>query len=152
MDIMNARKPEYRSISARRIRTEAPAARGNGRPPGRDGRLANPKGFKVFKQRAWASIVRSLNLSKREQQLVRGVFEDRTDHTIASGLGISRHTVHTHFERLHTKLKVTNRAQLILRILDEFLTLTASPDSGLPPLCPYGATTRCPWRNGPAAS
>jgi DNA-binding NarL/FixJ family response regulator len=150
MDIMRAQRREYRGFSARRLKTKLLAARGERRPAGRDGKVAVRNGARVFQRRAWAAIVRALNLSKREQQLVRGVFEDRTDHSIASTLGISRHTVHTHFERLHAKLKVTNRAQLILRILHEFLTLTVSPDSGLPPLCPYGATARCPWRNGPA--
>jgi len=147
---MRAQSQEHQGFSARRLKREPPTPRRDRRFDGRDGKVVLRNGAKVFKQRAWAAIVRSLNLSKREQQLVRGVFEDRTDHSIAAAIGISRHTVHTHFERLHAKLNVTNRAQLILRILDEFLTLTASPDSGLPPLCPYGATTRCPWRNGPA--
>jgi DNA-binding CsgD family transcriptional regulator len=145
---MRAQRQEYRAFSARRLKKKPLAARGDRRPAGSGGKPAIRNGAKVFKERAWAAIVRSLNLSNREQQLVRGVFEDRTDHSIASALGISRHTVHTHFERLHAKLQVTNRAQLILHVLDEFLTLTASPDSGLPPLCPYGTTTRCPWRNG----
>lgn len=147
---MRAQSQEHPGGSARRLKREPPTPRRDRRLAGRDGKAVLRNGAKVFKQRAWAAIVRSLNLSQREQQLVRGVFEDHTDHSIASGLGISRHTVHTHFERLHAKLKVTNRAQLILRVLDEFLTLTASPDSGLPPLCPYAATIRCPWRNGPA--
>ena len=146
---MRAQRQKYRGISARRLRTKPLAARVDRRPAGRDGQPTITNGAKVFKERAWAAIARSLKLSKREQQLLRGVFEDCTDYSIASALGISRHTVHTHFERLHAKLKVTNRAQLILRILHEFLALTASPDSGLPPLCPYGATARCPWRNGP---
>jgi len=146
---MRAQKQKYRGISARRLKTKPLAARGDGGPAARTGKPATTNGAKVFKERAWAAIARSLNLSKRERQLLRGVFEDRTDYSIASALGISRHTVHTHFERLHAKLNVANRAQLILRVLHEFLTLTASPDSGLPPLCPYGATARCPWRNGP---
>jgi DNA-binding NarL/FixJ family response regulator len=113
---------------------------------------ANANGFRGFNQRAWAAITHSLNLSSREQQLVRGVFEDYTDHSIASALCISPHTVHTHFERLHRKLGVANRAQLILRVVDEFLALTASPGSGLPPLCPNHNGDGCAWhrRRGPA--
>jgi len=78
---------------------------------------------------------------------VRGVFEDSTDIAIALSLGISRHTVHTHFGRLHQKLGVTDRAQLILRVLREFLILTALSDSRLPPVCPFRGSLHCPWRN-----
>jgi hypothetical protein len=77
------------------------------------------------------------------------VFDDDTDFSIAASLGISPHTVHTHFERLHRKLEVANRSQLILRIVSEFLVLTASPGSVLPPICPNGATGGCALRNGP---
>jgi DNA-binding CsgD family transcriptional regulator len=147
-DYGRAQRQEHRDSSARRLKRKPLAVRGDGRPAGPGGKPAITNGAKVFKERAWAAIVRSLNLSKREPQLMGGVFGDCTDSSIASALGISRHTLHTHFERLHAKLKVTDRAQLILRVLDEFLTLAASPGSGLPPLCPYGATTRCPWRNG----
>jgi len=87
---MRAQQLEYRGCSARRLKRKPVATRGDGRPAGRGGKAATTNGAKVFKKRAWTAIVRSLNLSKREQQLVRGVFEDRTDHTIASGLGIQR--------------------------------------------------------------
>jgi DNA-binding CsgD family transcriptional regulator len=149
---MSAQRRAYRGISARRMRTDPSAARGDGRPPGRDGRPATRNGAKVFNERVWAAITRSFNLSNREQQLVRGVFDDCTDFSIASGLGISPHTVHTHFERLYQKLGVANRAQLILRVVDEFLALTASPGSSLPPLCPNHSAGRCPSRRGRAPS
>jgi DNA-binding CsgD family transcriptional regulator len=95
-------------------------------------------------------IARSLDLSPRELQLVRGVFSDDSDYSIASSLGISPHTVHTHFERLHHKMGVANRAQLILCVVNEFLALTASPGSILPPICPGRADARCPLRRGQA--
>ena len=96
------------------------------------------------------SLARSLDLSTREQQLVRGVFDDRTDFSIAAALGISQHTVHTHFERLYHKLRVGNRVQLVMRVMREFLALTTLPGSVLPPLCPHRAAARCPWRHGRA--
>jgi DNA-binding CsgD family transcriptional regulator len=100
----------------------------------------------VFNQRVWTAITRSFNLSNRELQLVRGVFDDCTDYSIASTLKISTHTVHTHFGRLYHKLRVANRAQLIVRVVDEFLAMTASPGSALPPVCPHHAAHRCPLR------
>ena len=145
---MKTERREYRGFSARRMRTDPPPARGDGRPPGRDGRPITLNGAKVFNERVWAAITRSFNLSNREQQLVRGVFNDSTDFSIASALGISPHTVHTHFERLHQKLGAANRAQLILRVVDEFLALTASPGTSLPPVCSCRERRGCPWQKG----
>lgn len=71
----------------------------------------------------------------RELQIIRGVFDDRTEFNIATGLNISPHTVHTHVERLHHKLHVADRVQLALRVMDEFLALTVSAQAKLPPVC-----------------
>jgi DNA-binding CsgD family transcriptional regulator len=116
----------------------------------RDNGSETTNGTAVFGERGWAAIRRSLDLSPRELQLLRGVFDDDTDFSIASSLGISPHTVHTHFERLHHKLDVANRAQLILRVVHELLALTASPGSRLPPVCPCRGDARCPMRRGHA--
>lgn len=144
---MNTESLVYRGLAARRTGTAQPSAR-SGRGPKARSRGPEPaKRAGLFSSRAWALIKRSLNLSTREHQLVRGVFEDSTDIAIALSLGISRHTVHTHFARLHLKLGVTDRAQVILRVLREFLILTALSDSRLPPVCPFRGSFRCPWRN-----
>ena|ERR1035441_1133361 len=148
-EIMNTERREYRGSSVRSPGTEPSAARRGRESKTRDGRPERTGGAGVFGRRVWASIARSLELSPRELQLVRGVFDDDTDFSIAASLGISPHTVHTHFERLHRKLEVANRSQLILRIVSEFLVLTASPGSVLPPICPNGATGGCALRNGP---
>lgn len=93
--------------------------------------LRHPPGSGVFADCAWDGIAEGLGLSGRELELVRGVFDDRTDFAIAKGLGISPHTVHTHFQRLYVKLGVTNRVQLVLRVTNEFFALNMAP--------------RCPW-------
>ena len=144
---MNTERREYRGSSARIAGNEPPAARRGQEAKAREERTS---GARILGQQAWASISRSLGLSTRELQLVRGVFHDDTDFAIASSLGISPHTVHTHFERLHHKLGVDNRAQLIMRVVQEFLKLTASPGSILPPLCPCRGDPRCPLRRGQA--
>lgn len=106
----------------------------------------HPPGSAIFSEQAWAAIARSLKLSGRELQIVRGIFDDATDVAIAQRIGISLHTVHTHVERLHHKLAITNRSQLLLRVMQEFLTLTVSPESDLPPICTKEAFGRCPLR------
>jgi ATP/maltotriose-dependent transcriptional regulator MalT len=80
----------------------------------------------MFSAQVWEQIARSLGLSGRELQVVRGVFDDRIESAIATELGISPHTVHTHFDRLHRKLGVATRTGLVLRVTREFLALSAS--------------------------
>ena len=90
-------------------------------------------GSALFTEQTWEQIARSLGLSGREVQIVRGVFDDRVESTIAADLGISTHTVHTHFDRLHRKLGVGTRTGLMLRVTRQFLALTASSANDLPP-------------------
>ncbi len=78
-------------------------------------------GAALIPEKEWCRIGGTLALSERELQLVRGVFDDLTEVAIADQLGISPHTVHTHCERLHHKLSVATRVQLVLRITEEFL-------------------------------
>lgn len=98
----------------------------------------------MFSRRAWSEIARSLNLSPRELQIVRGIFDDKTEFAIATNLGIAPSTVHTHVERLHRKLAITDRTELVICVMREFLALTVSPANGLPPICPQHAANRCP--------
>ncbi|HUJ11840.1 MAG TPA: helix-turn-helix transcriptional regulator [Verrucomicrobiae bacterium] len=101
----------------------------------------------MFSEQAWQEIARSLALSPRELQIVRGIFNDHTEFAIAADLGMSVHTVHTHIHRLHRKLGVTDRVGLILRVTNEFLTLTAAPESTLPSICANRTAGRCPLRS-----
>lgn len=101
-------------------------------------------GSAIFSGRAWSALSRSLWLSRRELQIVRGVFDDLTEFAIAADLHISTHTVHTHFERLHRKLAVVDRVSLVVRVVEEFLKLTTLPGSLMPPLCATRAAGRCP--------
>ena len=100
----------------------------------------------IFSTPAWEEIARSLNLSKRELQIVHAVFDDQTEFSIAAELGISPHTVHTHVERLHHKLAVKDRGQLILRVVDDYLSLTAVSERVLPSICANRTAGRCPFR------
>ncbi len=90
-------------------------------------------GSGMFSEHAWRELARSLKFSVRGLQITRGIVDADSDVGIAHNLGISLHTVHTQVERLHRKLAVTNRRQLLLRV-EEFLTLTVSPKKDLPPL------------------
>jgi len=94
------------------------------RPPrhlGACGPSPNRRGSGLLPDSAWLDLGSVLRLSPRELQIVRGVFEDRKEETIAFDLGISPHTVNTYFQRLYSKLGVSSRPQLILRVMAEYL-------------------------------
>ena len=110
--------------------------------PAHNGDPACLAGSAMSSRQAWEKIARTLNLSGRELQIVHRVFDDEKEATIADDLGISSHSVHTHVERLHRKLAITDRTQLVLRVTQEFLALTGSPEPGLPPICSNRATER----------
>jgi DNA-binding CsgD family transcriptional regulator len=100
-------------------------------------------GAAMFSRQAWDEIARNLKLSGRELQIIKDVFDDRTESAIAAHYDVSPHTVHTHCERLYHKLAVTDRVKLVLRITDEFLALTAAPGSNLPSICTNRAAAPC---------
>jgi FixJ family two-component response regulator len=53
----------------------------------------------MFSEQVWAEIGLSLGLSLRELQILRGIFDNRTEFTITADLGISLHAVYTQMER-----------------------------------------------------
>jgi DNA-binding NarL/FixJ family response regulator len=75
---------------------------------------------------AWLDISRSLQLSEREAQVVGLILRDESESGIATQLGISSHTVHTHLERLYRKLSVTSRCQVVIRIFRAYIARDAS--------------------------
>ena len=95
---------------------------------------------------AWTGIGARLKLSNRELQIAQCVCRDRKESAIARELGVSPHTVHTHLERLYTKIGVCNRIELVLVLFGTFLCLTAEPGSKLPPICGRQCEERCPLR------
>ena len=74
------------------------------------------------------------------------MFDDRKESAVAADLGIAPCTVHTHVERLHRKLAVADRVQLVVRVMAEFMKLTLSPRGKLPPICAAKAAGKCPLR------
>src|ERR1700730_12848296 len=78
-------------------------------------------GRSLFPSEVWTHLCTALQLSQREMQIVQCVFDDQKEETIAFELGISPHTVNTYFQRLYSKLHVSSRTQLILRIMAEYL-------------------------------
>jgi ATP/maltotriose-dependent transcriptional regulator MalT len=101
-------------------------------------------GSAIFSERAWDEVARNLRLSRRELDILRGMFDGLTESTIALILRISLRTVHTHMERLHRKLHVTHRVALVLQVVAEFLKLAGAPGSGVPSICARRTAGCCP--------
>jgi len=75
-------------------------------------------GSALLNEREWADVVSSFRLSGRELQVVRGVFDNRTEKALAADFGIAPCTVHTHLRRLYRKLSVTTRVELVLHVME----------------------------------
>jgi DNA-binding NarL/FixJ family response regulator len=103
-------------------------------------------GAAIFSERAWENVARVLRLSRRELDILRGVFDGLTESAIASQLRVSLRTVHTHVERLHRKLGVSHQVALVLRVMVEFLNLAGIPGSGVPPMCARRTPRGCRLR------
>jgi len=84
----------------------------------------------VFSNETWRVLADSLRLSHRESQIVPALLDDRKEIAIAADLGISRHTVHTHTERLYRKMGVTSRVGLVRCVFIEYLNLTRGRHDG----------------------
>ena len=50
-------------------------------------------GSAIFSKRAWDEVARSLRLSQRELDVLRGMFDGLTESAMAAELRISLHTV-----------------------------------------------------------
>jgi len=80
-------------------------------------------GHPVFSSEVWNILASSLGWSDRESQIVPALLDDLKEAAIAARLGISRHTVHTHTERLYRKMGITSRVGLVRRVFLEYLSL-----------------------------
>ena len=80
----------------------------------------------MFSDEMWRILARSLGWSHRESEIVPALLDDRKGTAIAAHLGISRHTVHTHTERLYRKMGITSRVELVRRIFVEYLRVSGS--------------------------
>jgi DNA-binding CsgD family transcriptional regulator len=86
-----------------------------------------------------ARIGPRLGGSGRRQSTVAALARnDLSEDQIARELGISAHTVHTHFERVYRKLGVRSRCQLIVSLFRAYSRLPAAPSGER-----AGASLRC---------
>ena len=108
------------------------------------------RGASLLTDHAWHEIGHTLEITRRELQIVQSVFDNLPEAGIAKKFKLSPHTVHMHLNRLFKKLNVTSRTELVLRIVEQLVTLTLSETAVLPPICPLHRTGDCCLHNPPA--
>ena len=107
-------------------------------------------GAAILSDHAWSEIAKALRITRREIQIIQGVFDNLTQQGIASRLKMNEHTAHTHLNRLFLKLTVTTRTELVLRVMEQMIALTLAETGVLPPICPRHQRGACPLRSAPA--
>jgi DNA-binding CsgD family transcriptional regulator len=75
----------------------------------------------LFSEGQWLRIAASMEFTRRELEIVRLIFEDEQEQSIATALGISVNTVRTQLKRLYRKFGVTSRVGLVLQVVREHL-------------------------------
>ncbi len=98
------------------------------RQPASDNQTGS-RGSSIFSKREWDELGCDLKLSSRELQLVRGIFDDKTEKAIAYDLSISVHTVHAYLIRIYQTLGVRSREQLLVYIFGRYLEQHRLPES-----------------------
>ncbi len=66
--------------------------------------------------REWRSVMRSLDLTDRQLEVVRCLFDGLDEPSIAEKLDVSAHTIHAHLNRLYRKICVKSRCEVIVRV------------------------------------
>ena len=69
-------------------------------------KLQCPPRSPLFSDEQWLTIANRLELTRRELQIVKLVFEDAQEQTIAGELGVSVNTIHTHANTWPTRAKL----------------------------------------------
>ena len=98
------------------------------RPPALDTQTA-ASGSSIFSKKEWDELACDLKLSPRALQLVRGIFDDKTEEGIAYDLNISAHTVHSYLIRIYQRFGVCSREELLVCIFGRYLEQHRLPKS-----------------------
>jgi len=89
----------------------------------------------LFCDSIWSRTCITLRLSGKDIDLIRTIFGGNGEKEAAAQLGLSRRAIHWRLERLHAKLSVRSRSELILRLV-AVLLVECTESCGGPPSRP----------------
>lgn len=69
----------------------------------------------------WTKLGKRMDLTHRETQVLRGVFDEQKNEMIANALGISTSTVRTLLERVYRKCGCKTRTGAVVRAFRTYL-------------------------------
>lgn len=70
----------------------------------------------------WSAVAASLNLSRREQQVIARILMCENEGEIAAALSLSAHTVHSYAARLYRKIGARSKADAVSCVLRAYVT------------------------------
>lgn len=77
----------------------------------------------IFTDEQWEMILNRLELPNRQRQVVRHLFEGRSDKQIAQAIGIALPTVRSHLRRIYSRFDVQDRTELVLYIVRQYMRI-----------------------------
>jgi len=83
----------------------------------RDTGMASVFSSRLISDVGWSRTIRTLRLSRQQAAIAKLILRGFKDKDIVGELGISVSTVRTHLDRLFLRLNVSDRVQLVLRIV-----------------------------------
>lgn len=75
----------------------------------------------ILPHERWTQLAISLHLTPRELDVVKKIVDGRKETALATELGISTHTVHSHLARLYRKLGVEGRCGLLVKVFETYV-------------------------------
>ena len=81
---------------------------------------------------SWGRLAAALELSPRQLEIARCIFDGLSEPAIGRLLGVTASTVHTHLDRLYRKLQVHGRCELVVAIFTHYVS-HVGVDSGRGP-------------------
>lgn len=70
----------------------------------------------LFTAAEWRRVSRTIGLSQRQEAVLRGVLDGRSDRAIANELHIALPTVRSHLQALFSCFSVSDRTMLVLEV------------------------------------
>jgi len=82
-------------------------------------------GSSVIPIHAWLCLREAMRLSDRELQIIQAVFDDREFELLARDLVITTEVAYRAMQKIYVKLQIGSRAELIVRVMSEYLAFVA---------------------------
>lgn len=116
---------ERHTTASTLLKTTGCEARNQDEEVGSDKRLPD-----LLRENAWLETIAALGLTQKEADVVVALLRGDGEKEVALRLAVSRRTVHARLERLHSRLGVHSRTELLVTVLTSLLSAGVNRDEG----------------------